>query len=169
MPDKKPVRIISDAPELKSIEFGFGAYARTIADLIANKENETPLVIGVYGPWGSGKTTLMETVRDYLADVDYKEGEIYRKCKTVWFQAWKYDKEDEILAALIEEIFKTMKRDGFFESAKAEIEKIIKTTNPFRALGKVIKAGTGIDITEIFSELEYKQRLGFYDVRCQNN
>ena len=113
MLDNKPVTIISDAPQLKSdsVMFGFEGYARTIADLIANKANETPLVIGIYGPWGSGKTTLMATVRDLLTNIDYEDRETYRKCKTVWFQAWKYDKENEILAGLIEEIFKTIKKD----------------------------------------------------------
>lgn len=53
MPDYKPVRIISDLPEEKSVMFGFHHYARTIAEIAANKENKTPLVIGVYGPWGS--------------------------------------------------------------------------------------------------------------------
>ena len=111
MPDNKPVRIISNAPELKfkSVKFGFEGYARTIADLIANKANRTPLVIGTYGPCRSGKTTLMETVRDCLTNSDYEDREIYRKCKTVWFHAWKYDKEDEILAGLIEEILKAIK------------------------------------------------------------
>ena len=53
----KPVYIISDEPEKSSDLFGFDAYAKTLAELIANKDNKTPLVIGVYGSWGSGKTT----------------------------------------------------------------------------------------------------------------
>ena len=163
MPDSTPVDIISDAPEADSVVFGFDAYARTISGLIANKNNKTPLVIGIYGPWGSGKTTLMETVKRLLQGDGYANRGIYRKCKTVWFQAWKYDKEDEILAALIEEIFKTMKQDNFFESVKAELEEIINRLNPFKALGKAIKPATGIDITDFFSQLEYKNKLGFYD------
>ncbi len=162
MPDYEPVYIISDSPAKKSVVFGFDAYAKTVADLIANKNNKTPLVIGIYGPWGSGKTTLMETVKGFLEDNDYTDKKTYRKCRTVWFQAWKYDKEDEILAALIEEIFKTMKRDGFLEACKAEIEALIEKTKPFKALGNLAKSITGIDLPEVFSELEYKSKLGFY-------
>ena len=58
--ENKPVYIISDEPEKDSELFGFGAYAKTIAELIANKENKTPLVIGIYGSWGSG-TMLRNT------------------------------------------------------------------------------------------------------------
>ena len=163
MTDNKPVYIISDSPEKESVEFGFNAYARTIADLIANKENKTPLVIGIYGPWGSGKTTLMETVKRLLKDNDYSDTNKYRKCKTVWFQAWKYGNEDEILAALIEQIFKSMKEDDFFEKCKAEIKKLSKKLKKSKVIGDLSKLLTGIDITEYFDELKYKEKLGFYD------
>jgi len=163
MANEKPVYIISDAPELDTVLFGFEGYARTLAGLIANKENKTPMVIGIYGPWGSGKTTLMETVRRLLKDKNFKNKDTYRPCKTVWFQAWKYGKEEKILAALIETIFKTMKNDGFLEARKAEIEEIVKKLKPFKGLAKVTKSITGVDITEFFSELEYKEKLGFYD------
>jgi len=60
MPEKKPVHIINDNPAREDALFGFDAYARTLAEMIASKGNKTPLVIRVYGPWGSGKTTLMD-------------------------------------------------------------------------------------------------------------
>jgi gamma-glutamyl hercynylcysteine S-oxide synthase len=159
----KPVKIISDNPEKENAAFGFDAYAKTIAEVIANKENATPLVIGIYGSWGTGKTTLMESVRSLLDGNAYSDKKIFRKCKTVWFQAWKYNNEDEILAALIEQIFKTMAADNFFEAAKSEIEKITKSLNKSKLFGEIIKKVTTIDVSEFFSELEYKERLGFYD------
>jgi predicted KAP-like P-loop ATPase len=146
MPDNSPVYIISDSPEKESNLFGFDAYAKTIAELIAYKENKTPLVIGIYGPWGSGKTTLMETVRSYLNDSKkFKDKGTYRKCKTVWFQAWKYKEEDEILAALIEEIFRTMQRDGFFEKFKKEISIFVNKFEKLKVLGKITENVSGVD------------------------
>ena len=163
MIESKPTHIISDMPEKEAVEFNFDAYAKTIADLIANKNNKTPMVIGVYGAWGSGKTTLMETVKSSLQDQSYQDKNVFRKCKSVWFQAWKYAQEEQILAALIEEIFRTMKQDGFFERCKAEIEELVKQINPFKALGKAVKSIASFDPTEIMVQLEYKQKLGFYD------
>ena len=152
MVDNNPVDIISDAPEAESVMFGFEAYARTLAALIANKRNRPPLVIGIYGPWGSGKTTLMGTVKHLLKNDVFTDKGSYRTCKTVWLQAGKYSKEEEILGALIEEIFKTMKSDKFFENFKAEIEEIVKKLNPFKGLGKAIEPITEVDITEFFSD-----------------
>lgn len=164
MPKDHPVHIISDSPEKGAALFGFDAYAKTLAELIAYRDNKTPMVIGVYGAWGSGKTTLMKTVQGYLSDpAKYKNQTVFRKCKTVWFQAWKYKEEDEILAALIEEIFKAMKRDGFFEKFKAGLESFIGRFEKLKAFGKITEDVSGVDVSELFSELPHKDRLGFYD------
>lgn len=163
----KPVRIISDAPVKEKAQFGFDAYINTISDLIAFKENETPLVIGVYGKWGSGKTTLMESIREKLEkDKRYKAGAAsdYRVCKTVWFQAWKYKNEDEILTALISEIFKEMGKGGFFEKCKAKIEELISRINLIKPFSAIIKTITAIDISEFLNDPAYKKNIGFYDV-----
>ena len=172
------VKIHSDAPamkeleSIKDVEFGFPGYADTLAGLIANPDNETPLVIGIYGTWGSGKTTLMKAIEDRLDGKQVGELakrlsielQVMRPCKTVWFQAWKYDKENEILAGLLEIIFQTMADDGFFSKAKGEIEKLAKGLNKLKILGFVSKLASGIDVSEFFKDLEYKKQLGFYDV-----
>lgn len=44
--------------------------------------------IGIYGDWGTGKTTLMRFIYDQLKE--------YNKNNTlipVWFNAWKYERE----------------------------------------------------------------------------
>lgn len=136
--ESKLVRIYSDAPALQEVRFGFDSYADTLAGLIANRKNETPLVIGIYGHWGSGKTTLMRAMKDRLTGpeqtaelagrLEASPKEV-RPCKTVWFQAWKYEQESEILAGLLESIFQVMASDGFFSKAKGEIEKLAKGLN----------------------------------------
>ena len=164
MAENEPVYIISDNPEKDSGLFGFDGYAKTIAELIAYKDNKTPLVIGIYGPWGSGKTTLMQTVLSYFRKIDdYKDKDHFRNIKTVWFQAWKYKEEEEILAALIEEIFKAMKKDGFFENCKAQIETLVKKFDTLKFIGKFTELFSGVDVSEFFSKLEYREKLGFFD------
>jgi len=164
MAENEPVYIISDNPEKDSGLFGFDGYAKTIAELIAYKDNKTSLVIGIYGPWGSGKTTLMQTVLSYFRKIDdYKDKDHFRNIKTVWFQAWKYKEEEEILAALIEEIFKVMKRDGFLENCKAQIETLVKKFDTLKFIGKFTELFSGVDVSEFFSKLKYREKLGFFD------
>jgi formylglycine-generating enzyme required for sulfatase activity len=161
MTNHKLTHIISDIPVSHTEEFNFDAYAKTIADVVANKENQTPLV-GIYGAWGTGKTSLMQTVRHLLQKAQYADATHYRRCKTVWFQAWKYAKEDEILSALIETIFKAMDEDDFFDWTKSQVEKLTKRIKTSKIVGSVTKLLTGMDVTEFFGELEYKDKLGFY-------
>ncbi len=158
-----PVRIISDCPETDRIDFGFNAYADTLAGLVANKENATPMVVGIYGPWGSGKTTLMNAIDARLDKDCFDDGEPYRRCKTVWFQVWKYDREEEILAGLIEAIFKAMAAHGFFTLAKAKVEAISRRIDQSKIFPWVSKLVSGVDISEFFSELAHKDKLGLYD------
>ena len=154
------VKIHSDAPATKDVEsngvesnkdveFGFPGYADTLAGLIVNPDNETPLVIGIYGTWGSGKTTLMKAIEERLDGKEIgelakrlcTEPQAMRPCKTVWFQAWKYDKENEILAGLLESIFQAMAADDFFSKAKGQIEKLAKGLNKLKISGFCLQIG----------------------------
>ncbi len=127
-------QILSDLPlrEADEAYFHFDDFAGTLALLIADPNTRTPLTIGVSGPWGSGKTTLLRRVKTLLETRDREgrpffasEGETasdFRACKTVWFDAWKYTDEDELLVALVRVILAAMRRDGLFNKLKAAAE-----------------------------------------------
>lgn len=155
--------IISDVPEVRDTKFGFEGYAKTIADLIAYKKNQTPLVIGIYGLWGSGKTTLMKRTLHKLKHDDRRDA--FRVCKAVWFQAWKYADEDMMLAALLEEIFKTMERDGVINSFLAKAKDLTQRLDKKAVIQELSQFVTGgmFDVTKFFAESPHRGRLGFYD------
>lgn len=160
----EPVKIISDLPETKSVNFGFDAYAKTLAELIANKNNKTPLVIGVYGPWCSGKTPLMESVRQLLNGGTFAAAEGFRPCKTVWFQAWKYDKEEEILAGLIEEIFRAIKYDdSMAKRLQGYLEEAATRLTVGKGVGALLKKFLDVDVNSFIADPAYRSKLGFYD------
>jgi predicted KAP-like P-loop ATPase len=50
--------------------------------------NSTPrFTIGIFGGWGTGKTTLMEMIQKRLQEANSSD------ILVVWFDAWKYEKE----------------------------------------------------------------------------
>ncbi|MBU0511116.1 MAG: SUMF1/EgtB/PvdO family nonheme iron enzyme, partial [Chloroflexi bacterium] len=121
--------ILHDAPlrDDDSAHFHFDEFAITLARLIADKKTRTPLTLGISGPWGSGKTTLLKRVRNLLDEPvdkdkhhrfanDTAEGDSFRRCKTVWFNAWKYADEDELLVALVRVIVQSMADDDIVSS-----------------------------------------------------
>lgn len=165
--------------------FYFNEYALTMARLIADKRTHTPLAIGLSGPWGSGKTTLMKRIRMMLdetrcfdhdsADLltfcngEEKPREIFRICRTVWFDAWKYTGEDHILAALLRAIVNRMKEEGFIERVKAALsgpkkEEIKWVGVVLNALTGYASAGTyGLNLEEFRVDTEFKTASAFFD------
>jgi hypothetical protein len=77
----------------------FAPPAERLADKLS--EFETPLTFGIYGPWGSGKTTFMNFVKQSL-----EEGRGGASDVVVWFNPWVYEyaPEGDVLFALLREI-----------------------------------------------------------------
>jgi hypothetical protein len=57
----------------------------------------------------------------------------------------------------------TMVDDGFFNWSKAQVDQLTKRFK----LSEILKGFKGLfgdmDVTEFFGELDYKEKLGFYD------
>ncbi len=80
--------IVNDQPtEIDALDFA--PYVETLADII--QTGSTPLTIGVFGTWGSGKTSLMKMIKKQLPG----------KFTVAWFDAWKYDKEETLWRAFL--------------------------------------------------------------------
>ncbi|HEU4328852.1 MAG TPA: P-loop NTPase fold protein [Roseiflexaceae bacterium] len=74
-------------------ELGFAPSAEALAAIMQEGQlADTPLTVGVYGEWGSGKTTLMQMILKRLDD---------SASVTVWFDAWRYAQQDALWRALL--------------------------------------------------------------------
>ena len=86
-------------------KLGTGRYAQTLAEFI--KDCDTPITIGVQGEWGSGKTSLLNMIREDIEEQEIKKekGDQYFKC--IWVNTWEHSllKTPELcLLSIIEEI-----------------------------------------------------------------
>ena len=74
---------------------GYKIFTDPIATRISQlNASDTPLTIGVFGEWGSGKTSFLEMVRTSLKN-NYN-------IDSIVFNAWKYEKEDNLWSALLQ-------------------------------------------------------------------
>ena len=78
-------RFASDRPANLADEedlFGHRDYAAALRDAVLDAETGT--TIGLFGPWGVGKSTIIETLRRMLAPHD---------CAFVQFDSWRYEND----------------------------------------------------------------------------
>ncbi|MBU7029400.1 MAG: tetratricopeptide repeat protein [Theionarchaea archaeon] len=105
----------------------FEALAQTLEEIICT--SKTPITIGIYGEWGSGKTSLMRITEDLLENVGV--------AKTVWFDAWKFDKTYDLRVALIDRILRKIQKDGNDDTALiGKVEGLLRKVN-WLGLGKI--------------------------------
>jgi len=122
--DKASIGLI-DNPTTKDL-LGFSRFANSIAeniikDFSGDFDTSTCRTIGVYGEWGSGKTSFLQMIAKCLNEKSLSEKDqktlndenLSEKKKKklmekgtvpIWFDAWKYDKEDNLWAALMQKI-----------------------------------------------------------------
>ncbi|MGW5719151.1 P-loop NTPase fold protein [Amycolatopsis sp. NPDC003865] len=97
---------------------GFDAYARILA--AAATDTRGPFTMGVFGEWGTGKTSLMRLVERQLAEEE--------NVVTVWFNAWRYEQEEHPIVPLVGTIVQALeKHKNFKQRFGAAGQKLIRS------------------------------------------
>lgn len=96
IPIASNINIVTDAPTTDASDYQ--KYAKQLSKLIVNKNSTPRFTVGVYGGWGTGKTTLMQMIKDEI-DRNYSknvqiDNSYSKNVHTVWFDAWRYEKEE---------------------------------------------------------------------------
>ena len=78
--------------------FGFDPFARSIAECIRRFRNPVGSVVAIHGPWGSGKSSVINLIRHHLADLE-------PELNIVPFQCWLYRTEDALAVGFFRELY----------------------------------------------------------------
>ncbi len=62
-------------------------YVKTLTDCVCNAPKDKPITIGLFGSWGSGKSSIIKTFRGLITE-KYKERN--ESVKVITYDAWKY-------------------------------------------------------------------------------
>lgn len=97
--------LLGDSPVLEAgreDHLKFTATAGVLAE--AAVDTPEPLTIGIFGEWGTGKTSLMRLIKNEM------EKSFKNRAAAVWFNAWQYEKEDHLIVPLVATINKELIR-----------------------------------------------------------
>ncbi len=122
----------TDAPEgrdLLNVDREVEAFAR----LIASRNTATPLSVGVFGAWGSGKSFFMHRLRKRVASfatlgrAEKAKSKYHGEIAQIDFNAWHYS-EGNLAASFVDHIFRNLRvaPDETTEILKARSEVIVK-------------------------------------------
>jgi len=126
----------------KDDRLGFGKYCiPTLVNVI--EECGMPYVIGIYGPWGCGKTSLMRLTQEKLEEKGHE---------TIWINPWKYSRTEDVRKALVRSVYGQL-RTGL------QIKTLLKKEHRKETVKKALKAAVDIASRaamagEVSSEIE---------------
>ena len=109
-----PLTLINDQPIGENNPFeneglGFTTYAQVLGEAILN--TATPFTIGVFGEWGTGKTSLMRMLEKNIHETAKDDAVL------IWFNAWQYEKEENLIVPLIAHIINELEKQKTFLKA----------------------------------------------------
>ena len=111
--------------------FGVQQYITGLNDFIM--ECYTPMTIAIQGDWGSGKTSMMNMIREQLGD----------RVITTWFNTWQYSQfnmGDALAVSFLSRLIADLETEQ--DQKTNNIKKALKTISRFAKTAGVIAADT---------------------------
>jgi len=68
-------------------------FAKRIAETIANGRDPSSITVGIYGPWGDGKTSTLALMEAALAGLPY--------VIPIRFNSWQFGSEEQLSASIL--------------------------------------------------------------------
>jgi energy-coupling factor transporter ATP-binding protein EcfA2 len=119
-----PVKILLDTPSANP-GLKFGPMAAALAKII--ETSQPRFAVGIFGDWGSGKTTFMDALARHLSD---------ESTVAVQFNAWRFEREPHLLIPLLDTV-----RESLTAWAKARpTEPRERVRDAARRIGRVVRA-----------------------------
>jgi KAP-like P-loop domain-containing protein len=84
-------KVLLDDPPVNPV-LGFHGYANALSEFIEHSKPQ--FAVGIFGEWGSGKTTLMRAIETRLR--------LNTSIIPVWFNAWRYERETHLIVPLLD-------------------------------------------------------------------
>lgn len=127
--------------------FGYAPFAQTLTKALCNYGSSDPLVLGLYGDWGSGKSTILKFICHNLKEVPENERPIVIEFNPWWFSGQEHLARAFLgqLQAALPKKYAAFKKLGellgnFSESIGGAIDTVAPTGGFGKKVGSLIKS-----------------------------
>ena len=128
-------------------------FAENIATAITSYSNNECITIGIYGGWGTGKTSLANMIIDKLPKTGYA---------IIKFDSWQYSNKNELIYQIFKSISKAFKI--------SDVNSVINSAaNTIGTIGSIIKIGKYIPVFSDIAETISKVFKDYSEAIKQNN
>lgn len=102
---------------------GRKSFAQSLGNAILNYKEKDSIVIGLFGAWGSGKTSIINMALEHIDSV-YKQKTNENKPIIVKFNPWNYSDQNQLITQFFKQLSTTLKRTDYASDVKNIGEKI---------------------------------------------
>ncbi|WP_035061434.1 KAP family P-loop NTPase fold protein [Andreprevotia chitinilytica] len=126
----------SDTPQTDPMSdaFGYAPFAKLIASAVIKTPSPQGLVMAIHGPWGIGKSSLLNFIKHYLAE-DHKDAQPI----VIDFNPWWFDDRSQLADQFLMQFKTALKLEN---EALRDVGDLISEYSG--ALGKAVSVSTGI-------------------------
>jgi len=122
---------------------GFQVHADLVRSVVTNPAM-LPVTIGLFGDWGSGKTSIMQMLRRDLESEHWAEGSVerqaYEKVVCLYFNGWLFEGYDDAKSAIISAILLALgEHKRFGPKVRDGVVRLLKSVNWMRAVRMGLK------------------------------
>jgi hypothetical protein len=121
---------------------GFNVHSELLKDIVIDKKM-LPISIGLFGDWGSGKSSIMKMLENKL-----KEQE---KIVVITFNGWVFEGYDDAKSALVESILKSIVKEKKISAKGIDAAKELLKKVDWLRFGKMAVTNIGIPIAKAYA------------------
>ena len=146
MMSDKQQQYTDDAPISSRHEDRFSRwpFAERIAQVLANRSDSSSIVIGIYGPWGDGKTSVLNMMAEVLKS---KDGVIW-----IPFNPWQFEDERHLILAFFNTLAAAIGKR--LATRKEDLGKFLQQYGRILSLARVGLGTVATDLGEKMSSVQ---------------
>ncbi|MDF1715402.1 MAG: P-loop NTPase fold protein, partial [Antarcticimicrobium sp.] len=143
----EPIQIDPDAPivEAKEDRFAFSPFAEGLARVVAAYDRANSFTIGICGPWGSGKTSLINLTREALT-TEMQEGDHNAYAVILPYSPWLIGNRDALLRGMLPAVADGIRQRVPRKKRSPDLKNAIRRLDQYGRAIKGVEAGLTVGV-----------------------